>query len=549
MQTSYSFVLNIIKLKVEGMKYVFISVFGLLWVYGSLQTVNAQSNKSEGSGQPFVNGVTIDPEARLVQYDRMLFGQFIEHFHRQIYGGIFDPGSKLSDSDGFRIDVMDAIRELKVPIVRWPGGCFVSAYHWLEGVGNKRSPTYDKAWKVEEPNTFGTDEYISWCRKIGAEPYICTNAGTGTMEEMSDWVEYCNLNIGKFGRMRISNGHTDPYHVLFWSVGNENWGGHEIGAKTVTEWGELVRESAKMMRAVSPGLKLFAAALPDKKWTLPLLKEAGFLLDYVSIHGYWDPLWAVNNISPYMVCMMRTGQPEESIKQTIEILDESGFRGKIKIAFDEWNLRGWHHPDLSDFRNKMDIKARDKNDINSTYTMADALFSACFLNSCLRHAEDVKIACFAPVVNARGTLFVHPAGIVKRTTFHVLSMYANLLEKYVLPVTISSEPLIYGNKSTPALDVILTCNESKTRFVYVIVNKNPSKEIAFNPDFNRLNIKIPKQLVATVLSGKGPDDYNDIGSENAIVPVQDIFKVSNGMITVPAHSLIILPVNRDKKTD
>ena len=195
----------------------------------------------------------------------MIFGQFIEHFHRQIYGGIFDPGSKLSDKDGFRKDVIEALRELKVPIVRWPGGCFVSSYHWLDGIGSKRMPIYDKAWKVEEPNTFGTDEYISWCRIIGAEPYICTNAGTGTPEEMSDWVEYCNLNIGKYAIMRRENGHNDPYNVLYWSVGNENWGAHEIGAKTIAEWGGLVRESSKMMRAVTPQLKLFAAALPDTK--------------------------------------------------------------------------------------------------------------------------------------------------------------------------------------------------------------------------------------------------------------------------------------------
>lgn len=243
-----------------------------------------------------------------------------------------------------------------------------------------------------------------------------------------------------------------------------------------------------------------------------------------------------------MACMMRTGQPEESIRQTIAILDESGFRGKIKIAFDEWNLRGWHHPDLGDLRHKMDIAARDKNDINSTYTMADALFSACFLNSCLRNAGDVKIACFAPVVNARGPIFVYPEGIVRRTTFHVLSMYANRLEKYVMPITLSSESLTYDGQSTPALDVILTCNESKTRFVYAIVNKNPDNALEFNPDLEQLGIKIPGRLTATLLSGRSPDDFNDIGSENNVVPGQAEMKISNGRILVPAHSLVILPV-------
>ena len=270
-------------------------------------------------------------------------------------------------------------------------------------------PIYDKAWKVEEPNTFGTDEYINWCRIIGAEPYICTNAGTGTPEEMSDWVEYCNLNIGKYAIMRRENGHKDPYNVLYWSVGNENWGAHEIGAKTITEWGGLVRESSKMMRAVTPELKLFAAALPDTSWTVPLLKEAGYLLDYVSIHGYWDPLWAINNVSPYIDCMMRTTAPEDDIKRTIRILDETGFRGKI--------------------------------------------------------------------------------------------------------------------------------NNTRTRFVLAAVNKSPEEAVDFRPDFKGLHMKIPKKITAIVLCGTTPDDFNDIGFEERVIPVQMQFEIINEAISLPPHSL------------
>ena len=137
--------------------------------------------------------VRVDTRRRLGAIDGKLFGHFIEHFHRQIYGGVFEPGSPLSDSLGLRNDVAEAMQGLGAPVVRWPGGCFVSAYHWKDGVGPAREPSFDKAWRVEEPNTFGTDEFIAWCRKIGTEPYVCTNAGTGTPEEMSDWVEYCKL--------------------------------------------------------------------------------------------------------------------------------------------------------------------------------------------------------------------------------------------------------------------------------------------------------------------------------------------------------------------
>jgi alpha-N-arabinofuranosidase len=490
---------------------------------------------------PVENTLVVNKDAKPQVYNPMIFGQFIEHFHRQIYGGIFEPGSPLADKDGFRTDVIEALRELKIPIVRWPGGCFVSSYHWLEGTGPNRQPAYDKAWQVEDPNTFGTVEFVKWCRLIGAEPFICTNAGTGTMEEMSDWVEYCNLNIGKYGRLRKSHGAEEPLNVKYWSIGNENYGSWEMGAKTVEEWGRFVLESAKLMHNTDPDIKLFAAALSDEGWTLPLLQKAGYLLDYVSIHGYWDGLWRDNNPSSYIDCMMRTLQPEGSIASTIQVLEKAKLRGKVKIAFDEWNLRGWHHPGQGEHQ---DIAARDKNDINATYTMADALFSACFLNTCLRYCNDVEIGGFSPIVNTRGALFVHPKGIVKRTTFHVLQLYANQLEKNVLPVQLTSEDLVSGENKTSALDVVVTCNDAKTRFVLAVVNKHPDRPIEFAPDFANLGSAIPKQVSATILSGASPDDYNDIGAENRVVPENKTLKVNKGKISIPPHSLVLVTLNK-----
>ena len=487
------------------------------------------------------NMVVADREAQCVEYNPMIFGHFLEHFYNQVYGGIFDPGNPLSDEDGFRKDVIEALRQIKTPIVRWPGGCFVSTYHWVDGIGKDRTPTYDKAWQVEDPNTFGTDEYIKWCRKVGCEPYICTNAGTGTPEEMSDWVEYCNLSIGKWGRMRMANGNTEPYNVKYWSVGNENYGSWELGARTVGEWGPMVRESAKLMRSVTKDAKLFAAANSDPNWTLPLLREAGWTLDYVSIHGYWDPLYHVNNPAPYIDCMMRTEKPEAEIVRTIGILDEAGFgNGKLKIAYDEWNLRNWHHPWHGDLRRGFDIDARKKNDINSTYTMADALFSACFLNACLRHSDIVDIACFSPIVNTRGALYVYKDGLVKRTTYHVFDMYTNLLLPYMMPMTLESEPLVKGNDKVAVVDGVLTTDKEKTHYALAIVNKSPDKESKVKIDFASLGIKVGKSFEGKVLRGKSTDDYNDVGRENSVVPEDYRFKVSDGMITLPAHSLCVV---------
>lgn len=480
------------------------------------------------------NTIRIIADSAMIKYNHMIFGHFIEHFHTQIYGGIYDPGSKLSDENGFRSDVIEALKEIKTPIVRWPGGCFVSTYHWLDGVGPERTPVYDKSWQVEDPNTFGTDEYIKWCRLIGAEPYICTNAGTGTPEEMSDWVEYCNLNIGKYGRKRIANGHTKPYNVKYWSVGNENYGDWELGARTVEEWGPMVRESAKLIRSVTKDARLFAAGRADRVWTLPLLKAAGRHLDYISLHGYYDPrpLFHYDNPSPYIDCMMQTERPEKEIKETIAILNETGLRGNIKIAFDEWNLRYWHHPWHGDLRKGFEIEARDKNDRNSTYTMADALFSACFLNSCIRNAADVEIACFSPIVNTRGAVYVHPEGIVKRPTFHVFAMYTNLLEDYMVPIELSAENLISGENSVKIIDGIMTANETGTRKVVALVNKDPENIVPV-----RLAGVSEKTLNGIILNGGSTDDYNDIGAENRVVPHKTSYIMHNETVMLPPHSL------------
>jgi alpha-N-arabinofuranosidase len=279
-------------------------------------------------------------------WDPMIFGHFIEHFHTQVSGGIYNPGHRLSDENGFRTDVIEAARELRLPIMRWPGGNYVSDHHWHEAVGPDREPSYNKAWRVEEPNTFGTDEFVSWCGLVGCEPYICTNGGNGTPEEMSNWVEYCNgTHNTRYANMRRRFGNEAPFAVKYWGIGNESYGDWQIGVKRVAEWGPYVAESAKMMRAVDEDIVLSAAAVPDTEWTHALLREAGRHLDLVSIHGYWDRLSQVETPSDYMTAIMQSGSPAEMIAAARGVIGAAGFDGKIRIAFDEWNLRGWHHPD------------------------------------------------------------------------------------------------------------------------------------------------------------------------------------------------------------
>ena len=505
-----------------------------------------------GVAKPTTAMVTVDVDAAVTPYSRMVFGGFLEHFDHQIYGGVFDPGSPLSDYQGFRMDVVEALRELRVPVIRWPGGCFASGYHWRDGVGRSRRPSDDMAWGVREPNTFGTDEFVEFCRSVGCEPYICNNAGNGTIEEMRDWVEYCNGAQGEMADLRRAGGHPEPLDVRIWSIGNENWGGHEIGTKTKEEWGGLVRDAAKAMRAADPDIELTAAALPDRQWTLPLLEAAGEYLDLISIHFYWIPNWGELHKPSYLDCIMESEGPEALISDAVSVLDEAGYRHRIKIAVDEWNLRSWHHPgfprktvqDYDDPEVAKLVDARDRSLDPTQYTMADALFAASFLNACLRHAEDVGTANIAPIVNTTGPLYVHPGGIVKRTSFHALAMYANLLGSHVGRTEVSAGLLVNGTRFVPVVDAIATVDEAGGAWSIALVNRHPSEPMDCTLV---LGDHLPTGAFdATVLAGDSPDAYNDIDHPGRVVPERTRLEFRDGLTKLPPHSLSIvtIPVKR-----
>jgi alpha-N-arabinofuranosidase len=237
--------------------------------------------------------------------------------------------------------------------------------------------------------------------------------------------------------------------------------------------------------------------------------------------------------------MMRSEEPEQEILQAAALLETTGFKGKIKIAFDEWNLRGWHHPGFpGGGADTALIAQRAENDRNETYTMADAVFSAGLLNACLRHAEDVQMACMAPVVNARGPLFVHPKGIVRRTTFHVLKMYADLLEPNVLAAQVSSEPLKSGEKQVPVLDAVVTSSDDRRRFAVALVNRHPDQPVQCT-----LNLGAPPRdgaVQVRLLAGDSPDAYNDVGRPDRVAPETRQWKLQGGAVQLPPHSVSIL---------
>jgi alpha-L-arabinofuranosidase len=476
----------------------------------------------------------------------MIYGHFLEHFHRQVYGGVFDPTHPLADEDGFRTDVLDVLKKIKLPILRWPGGCFVSSYHWQGGIGKDRAAVFDKAWRVEDSNAFGTDEFIRLCRKLNCEPYICTNAGTGSPEEMSDWLEYCNLKSeGAFARQRAANGFAEPHNVKYWSIGNENYGSWELGAKEAEEWGRLVCEASKLMKHVDPSIELSAAALTDIDWNISLLRKAANNLHWISIHQYWDAIHNTNALATYGQTMAYTEDLGGSIAKVRGLLTAMGLEKQIKIAFDEWNLRGWYHPNMHTRtmgRTKEEyLLPRDKNDINSSYTMADAVFSACFLNECNRNCDMVGMANFAPVVNTRGCIFTHPGGIVLRTTYHVFDLYVNHLRDTVVDAYCEGMPkAVFANKEQRDIqvdqaDIIATTDADKTLVTLAAVNKSVDSTLPIQTAVDR--VPVSGYRIHT-LAGSACDSYNDIAHCGAAIVSSEW--MDGDTVILPPHSVNII---------
>lgn len=486
--------------------------------------------------------ITIDTSVDPRPYDRMIFGGFLEHFDNQIYGGVFEPGSARSDRDGFRLDVIEALKELKVPIIRWPGGCFVDSYHWQKGVGPDREPYGDFRWGVIEPNAFGTHEFVELCRRLECEPYICHN-GVTTPEENIDWAMYCNAVEGEMADMRKANGCPDPLNVRYWSVGNE---------RSDKEYFDRVRDTAKVMKEFDPDLQVMCSASHGGAHATIndyLFEAAGEYLDLVSIHNYWLDRGQELIRYSYLDAIAKSEMPGVYIADTVNGLRDAGQLERLKISFDEWNLRAWQHPGFP--RNEVDdydapeiralVEQRcGENDLAEQYTMADALFSASFLNACIRNCEHVTMAAVAPLVNTRGPLFVHPEGIVKRTHFHTMAMYANGLEEQVCDSAVESDKLTHGEDSVALIDAIATADPSGKNLAIALVNRHPSESVDCTVKLG--DKPLNGTFKATLLTGDSQDAFNSIEDPDRVTPKEVELTFAEGTATIPPHSLTVVGI-------
>ncbi len=475
------------------------------------------------------------------EVNKNIYGNFVEHLGRCVYGGIYDPGNKLSDKDGFRKDVLAAVKQLNPTVIRYPGGNFVSNYNWLDGVGPKteRIPRLELAWGTLETNQFGTNEFMQYARAIGTEPYISVNMGTGTIEEARRWVEYCNVKEGPYyAELRKKHGYPEPYNVKYWSLGNEMDGPWQMGHLSAEDYSKKALEAAKLMIRTSPGIKLVAAgssnyragADPDH-WNRTVLHELKDVIDYIAIHMYVG-----NPDSNYYNFVATPLVLEQRIKLIKGMISEAmqtasrGERDPIYIAWDEYNV--WYRARGGD-------AGRGKRALEERYNLEDALVVAEFLNAFVRNADVVKMANMAQLVNVIAPVFTNETGMFRQTIYYPLELFANNVYGTSLDVFVDCPTyptkkfsLGVGESSTqqtkvPYLDVSAAYKDGEV--ILCVVNRN--KEEAITTDIMSQSGAFSGDMQVTEVNGPDIKSGNDFDREPVHSSNKPAIKTNGNTIT------------------
>ena len=379
--------------------------------------------------------LTIHSQFQIGRVDPRIFGGFLEHMGRAVYQGIYEPESPHADEDGFRQDVLSALRRLQMTTMRYPGGNFASGYHWMDGIGPKsaRPVVRELAWQSIETNQFGTEEYIRLCRKMGWTPMLTVNLGTGTPEEARNWVEYCNAPAGtRYANLRAENGSPEPHAVKLWCLGNEMDGPWQLGHVPAEQYAIRAQQAAKMMKDVDPSIELILGGSCGvgmktyMEWDQVVLEHVGTAAEYISLHRYVDN--KSGNTADFLAVT-------NSIDRQIEEMDaacrfvQAKNHGQTRpyLCFDEWNV--WYKNTEMNGEGKFAPHL-----IEEIYNLEDALVVAGFLNSFIRHADVLKIANIAQIVNVIAPLQTRGNDMLVQTIFHPFEMYARRREGISLRV-------------------------------------------------------------------------------------------------------------------
>src|SRR5277367_4018804 len=504
-------------------------------------------SSASNAGQPI--RIYSDARRTIAPVHREVFGSFLEHLGRAIYEGIYDPQSKLSDSNGFRKDVLDEIKKLGVPIIRYPGGNFVSGYNWLDGIGPKasRPAVLDKAWNSMNSNEFGTDEFLSWCRLAGTEPLLGLNLGTGTAEQAAALVEYCNLEKGtRWSDLRRKNGIAEPYKVQNWCLGNEMDGPWQIGHMTATEYGLRAQDAARQMRYVDPTLKLVACGssgpgMPTYlEWDREVLEQCYEYVDAISLHRYFTNAEETGGDSSKFLAMNLS--MERQIDEVAAVCDV--VRGhkrspkKLWLSFDEWNV--WYRARTGDAVNGHRQSAPHL--LEEIYNLEDALLVGGLLNTLIRKAERVKLACLAQLVNVIAPIMTDQNGLVRQTTYYPYSWALEFARGAALELLVESPTYdVSGMGPVSYVDVAGTHHAETGKFALFLLNRDLAKPHTVEIVWEGTG---PRAGDAIVLTGSDLKASNTFAAPTRVVPQKAEKPSSSGARTtfeLPPRSYTVVP--------
>jgi alpha-L-arabinofuranosidase len=424
--------------------------------------------------------------------------------------------------------VLDSLKRLRMPLIRYPGGNFVSGYRWRDGIGPRenRTPRTELAWHTVESNRFGTDEFVHWCKKLGTEPYMVVNCGDGTQREAQDWVEYCNgTGDTEPVRLRRANGYDEPHNVKYWGIGNEVYGHLQIGYKTPQEYARQCTEYAKVMKWVDPSIKTIASAFIGgpgwKEHTELLVEQAGADIDYLSIH------WYVGNHENDFATYMATSEHVEEMLHAYEdhlsaVMFETKLKNKIGIAVDEWNV--W-------FKTSVD------QGLQEYYNLEDALVVAMQLMAILRHCKTVTMANIAQIVNVIAPVVTSPDGLFLQTIFYPFELMSRESGSVALDLATLCDTFQGGTRSgCPVLDVAGTFDPA-TRQVSLFVVNRTMDAVETELDLQGFGATDGK---AYVVNGPNIKTENSFDNPIAVATSKSPFDVTRPVFTFEPHSFTTL---------
>jgi alpha-N-arabinofuranosidase len=493
-------------------------------------------------------------------FDRRLFGAFLEHLGRSIYTGVYDPGSPRANANGLRTDVIAEVKGLGVPVIRYPGGNFVSGYNWLDGVGPKKQrPTVlERAWNSLETNQFGTNEFMEWCKLVNTEPLLGFNLGTGTPEMAVAYVEYCNVDKGtKWSDLRRSHGYETPHNVRYWCLGNEMDGPWQMGHMPARAYGQKAVDIARQIRVIDRGLQLIAcgssnAAMPTYLvWDREVLEECYDQVDGISLHAYYGNTPNETGGSSARFLAMNLDM-DRQIREIAAVADYvQGLHRSPKrlwLSFDEWNV--WYRARSGDAVNGQ--RAFAPRLLEEVYNLEDALLVGGFVNTLLRQSDRVRVACLAQILNVIAPLVTNATSVLRQSIYYPYAWALKYARGRVLDLFVESEtypisadrlrPDLARDAQVPFVDVVATHDPASGRASVLMLNRDLDADRELVLEWRDLT---PTRVLACeTLTGPDLKAFNTFEDPNRVVPraLEAPAPASRMTFKLPARSFTVAEI-------